>query len=83
MGAALSTFADGTSQTIFIGERPPRGIDFIGSWYVFGYRADRGYDGFSRQLYGFADYPVYSDPCHKPMRFGPGAIENPCDSHHF
>lgn len=82
-GADLVTFTDGTSQTIFIGERPPPGVRLSGSWYAFGYLPKWGYDTYSRELYGYVDNPFYSDPCQKPFRFGPGRVENPCDSHHF
>lgn len=81
-GVSLVEFRDGASQTLFIGERPPPAYRYAGSWYAFGYLPKWGYD-FSRHLYGFVDYPVYSDPCRKPMHFAPGRVENPCDSHHF
>lgn len=83
MGARLNTFLDGTSQTIWIGERPAPGKRFSGSWYAFGWLPEWTYDTYSRHLTGVVDYPMYSDPCQKPFRFGPGRIENRCDSHHF
>jgi len=79
----LTSFTDGTSQTILIGERPPPGVRHSGSWYAFGYTFEWGYDTYSRHLYGFVDYPMHSDPCAHPIFFGPGNIDNPCDSHHF
>jgi len=81
-GVSLVEFRDGSSQTLFVGERPPPAYRFAGSWYAFGYLPQWGYD-FSRHLYGLVDYPSNSDPCRKPMHFAPGRVENPCDSHHF
>jgi prepilin-type processing-associated H-X9-DG protein len=81
--AKLESFTDGTSQTLFVGERPAPGVRLSGTWYGFGYLPEWGYDVYSRHLAGLVDWPPYSGGCQKPIHFGPGRFENPCDSHHF
>lgn len=86
-GVRLSEFLDGTSQTLLIGERPPPGRLFAGSWYTLDI-ADLSWmlDEYSHGARRGA-MPVYWEKdvswCHGPFWFGPGRVENPCDCNHF
>lgn len=84
-GSNLADVADGLSQTLMVGERPPPAVPEAGRWY-------------SRNMYGgphpgpdgilhipAAGYLI-QDPCASSpsaMGYGPGRIENACDRHHF
>ncbi len=84
-GVRITDVTDGTSQSLYLGERPPPGRLFSGNWYTLDlpdltlpYATGLVYSGtlFVRSDVGFG-------PCKGPFRFGPGRVENPCDSRHF
>jgi prepilin-type N-terminal cleavage/methylation domain-containing protein/prepilin-type processing-associated H-X9-DG protein len=79
----LTDITDGTSQTLFVGERPPS-VDLSYGWWFAG----GGYEGYSAtgddvlgaREYGFAA----ALGCPSSMvGFQPGKIGNPCDQVHF
>jgi prepilin-type processing-associated H-X9-DG protein len=85
-GIPLTQVADGSSNTLLIGERPPFGRGFSGSWYtveipnesVLRLRTGAAY-GCRLGIRGNG----WWEGCRGPLRFGPGRVENPCDSFHF
>jgi prepilin-type processing-associated H-X9-DG protein len=85
-GIRLTDIADGTSQTLMVGERPPPDTFQAGRWYsVIEY-----YEG-----YISSGGPDVSLPVRMPARpgdtqcararsdFGPGRTTKPCDRYHF
>jgi prepilin-type processing-associated H-X9-DG protein len=82
----LADIADGTSNTLMVGERPPPDTLQAGQWYpssqfphgAFGHL--RGPDP-SWLVLGAGSI---GDPCVGPLyQFGPGRTDNPCDRLHF
>jgi prepilin-type processing-associated H-X9-DG protein len=75
---------DGTSNTLFVGERPPSPDGRLGWWYG-GWGQSQ--DGSAEMLLGAQErivYPFYSSQC--PLispGFGPGKDGNVCDTFHF
>lgn len=85
-GIRITDIADGASQTLAVGERPPPDTFQSGQWYS---RMSPG-NGFWGQTYGpDEDMPVTTvavspgDLCSGPFVFGPGRTSNPCDRHHY
>jgi prepilin-type N-terminal cleavage/methylation domain-containing protein len=80
----LSDVVDGTSNTLFVGERPPSADLRLGWWY-----AGLGQDGMGsvdmfmgvRERNVRIEFP-YQCPG-GPFDFGPGDITNQCDAFHF
>jgi prepilin-type processing-associated H-X9-DG protein len=75
---------DGLSQTVMFGESPPPGRLLAGSWYS----DDLPPDLISMQfLWRFGCYMAVrgygSSSCRGPFQFGPGRLDNMCDSHHL
>jgi len=84
VGVPLTAIRDGTSQTLLVGERPPPGRWFSGAWYSPGLPDPSLANG--DYAFGLAssvriEFDVGN--CAGPFKFGPGRIENPCDSWHF
>ncbi len=92
-GAAvrLADITDGSSQTVMVGERPPRGRLDSGWWYCeHQWFNDGGL--LVAGLYAW-DSTLYAEmsssfECRAPQPpgkfvFGPGRITNPCDMYHF
>ncbi len=83
-GVRLAAITDGTSSTLLIGERPPYGKYLDGNWYsiwtVFGPHSPYGVGVTSMEV---ADVSESHYACRGPFRYGPGRVENLCDSHHF
>jgi len=83
-GTRISDITDGLSQTLHYGESPPYGKWFGSTWYLYELpfeilwmtRPDRA----SNLLY---TPERYSNLCKGPFPFGPGRVDNPCDSHHY
>jgi prepilin-type processing-associated H-X9-DG protein/prepilin-type N-terminal cleavage/methylation domain-containing protein len=84
-GVRFVEITDGQSQTLLVGERPPPGRYLFGTWYNVT-MPDPSLS-FSSYRWG-STMPVYQlgdvEPfCRGPFQFGPGRLENPCDSWHF
>ena len=81
-GVTLTSITDGTSMTICFGERPPPAKLLSGSWYS-PIPPDHlmAHINWHAKLSLFArEYP---NSCLGESRFGPGRIENDCDSFHY
>ena len=80
----LTDVTDGASQTLFFGERPPGGVRLAGNWYTRT-MPDPGWqaDGYNRRLTLMAQSDEPDNVCRPPFRFGPGRVDNRCDTHHF
>ncbi len=86
-GVRITEITDGSSNTVLIGERPPAGRFLSGNWYTItipdpALENDPAYAGT-----GISYLPVFvtgnAGSCRGPFQFGPGRVENPCDSQHF
>ncbi|MBX9624428.1 MAG: DUF1559 domain-containing protein [Gemmataceae bacterium] len=82
----MTDVTDGTSQTLLIGERPPPGRALAGNWYSL-YLPDSTLPYSTGYMYASAlavqGEATGSGRCRGRYYFGPGRIENPCDSYHF
>jgi prepilin-type processing-associated H-X9-DG protein len=84
-GVRLTEVTDGTSQSLLIGERPPPGWALAGNWYSLDI-PNLSLPYTTGLVYGSVlsvRTPFGLGPCRGPSRFGPGRVENPCDSDHF
>jgi len=83
-GLKIGEIADGTSQTLFFGERPPPDTFQTGKWCYFRIQEPFGYPD---HVLSIPQHPaVKGDPCGSSQRFqslGPGNLNNPCDRFHF
>ncbi len=79
----LGEVADGTSNTLAVGERPPSPIKWLGWWYA----------GIGQNFDGSADYIMQVRETNRtprlptcprgPYHFGPGSADDECDTLHF
>lgn len=79
----LADVTDGTSQTLMIGERPPPGRHLAGNWYTMYVDPVWTQDDYYRGPSLLMAWPTNLGRCQGPFYFGPGRIDNPCDSYHF
>lgn len=85
-GIRIADITDGTSTTLLAGESPPLGFHLLGCWYSNSSPStgwgphDRGYGGAMTMS---AYWPKDTSECSGPFQFGPGSLQNPCDSNHF
>jgi prepilin-type N-terminal cleavage/methylation domain-containing protein len=79
-GIRLAEITDGTSQTLFVGERPPLGRLTRGSWYTWEWPHP---DAFGKSPSMSVYWAHRTGHCDGPFQFGPGRLENPCDFNHF
>ena len=79
----LADIADGTSNTLLVGERPPNSLLSYGWWYAGWGQAK---DGSADMVLGARELIVDSIYALCPSRsnqFGPGSVDGPCDTFHF
>jgi prepilin-type processing-associated H-X9-DG protein len=82
-GPRFTDITDGTSQTLFVGERPPPSSLQAGRWYpgtAYGFYLD-GPD----EIIAFPSQNPADLECNSITitNFGPGRIDNPCDRYHL
>lgn len=85
-GVRFTEVTDGTSQTLFVGERPPAGRYLAGAWYTSNpFEASWRQDDYSfgRSPAMPVYWPFDVGQCRGPFYFGPGHLANPCDFNHF
>jgi prepilin-type processing-associated H-X9-DG protein len=75
----LLGIADGTSNTLLFGERPPMPRN---GYYGWAYYADYDSHIWARVV-NTADYAPYRSGCAFPMYFQPGNLNNNCDTNHM
>jgi prepilin-type N-terminal cleavage/methylation domain-containing protein/prepilin-type processing-associated H-X9-DG protein len=79
----LTDIADGASNTLCVGERPPSADGIFGWWYA---GEGQNKTGSGDMVLGVREYNTgqYSRDCPLgPYSFGPGRPQNQCDAFHF
>ncbi|MBX9580123.1 MAG: DUF1559 domain-containing protein [Gemmataceae bacterium] len=79
----LTDVADGTSQTLLLGERPPSADRLYGWWYR---GVGQNMDGSVEVVLGTREvvFTSLGSPCPPgPHHFGPGDLNRGCDEYHF
>jgi prepilin-type processing-associated H-X9-DG protein len=79
----LREIADGTSNTLMVGECPPSADGILGWWYAGWGQAK---DGSAEALLGVAEWndgPFYRKCPRGPYSYVPGRLTNQCDMFHF
>ncbi len=78
----LTSISDGTSNTLLVGERPPSADGIFGWWYG-GWGQSQ--DGSADMVLGVREQNTYlAGICPPgPYTFGPGRLDNECDTLHF
>ena len=83
----ISHVSDGTSNTLFVGERPPSPDLYYGWWYA---GAGQNTTGAFDAHMGAADVnqwwqrlDAYHDCGRGPFRYGPGSVTDPCAAFHY
>lgn len=83
---AIRDVLDGTSSTLFVGERPPSGNLWYGWWYA-GAGQPPSYNGSADVVLGVREIVTSSiDNCPSPSgpyNFAQGKLTNPCDQFHY
>jgi hypothetical protein len=79
----FSDVTDGTSTTLFVGERPPSTTGIFGWWYA---GEGQSKDGSGDMVLGVQELYVsdWAPGCPPgPYAFGPGQVANQCDTFHY
>jgi len=83
-GTPLVMITDGTSNTIHFSESPPYGKWLRASWYTDTLPFDELWTVRPCRSSTILSIPVRgANLCTGPFSFGPGRVDNPCDSHHL
>ena len=82
-GTRLTDISDGTRSTLVVGECPPPGQLLAGNWYTLWYNGNWPNDYSHRGLILLTAPTGGGGSCAGPFRFGPGRVDNLCDSYHF
>lgn len=82
-GARFSDFADGTSQTLLAGERPPPDSADAGWWYPAAIGTGKRGPNSIMALGSLNVLPDNDCPGARYGHFGPGRLDNTCDRFHF
>ena len=87
-GVRLAEVTDGASNTLLIGEKPPWGRYLGGTWYQSviddpSIIYDPNWTGSAiASMHVYREGDLLSG-CRGPFRYGPGRVENRCDTAHF
>jgi prepilin-type N-terminal cleavage/methylation domain-containing protein/prepilin-type processing-associated H-X9-DG protein len=80
---SMSLVSDGTSNTLFVGERPPSPDDRFGWWYAgIGQLGNGSADAFLLVRERNQTFRAPTCP-NGPYHFGPGEADDQCDMFHF
>jgi prepilin-type N-terminal cleavage/methylation domain-containing protein/prepilin-type processing-associated H-X9-DG protein len=83
-GIPIRDITDGTSQTLFAGERPPPDSLQAGRWYPRGWLGPKTYPGPDGSMWvSRFIYPDDNECRAAGSSYGPGQPTNPCDRYHF
>ncbi len=83
-GTKISEITDGLSQTILFSESPPPGRWLLGTWYLGTLPFEELWSTRPCRKSNMIDVRyVASELCRGPFQFGPGRLENLCDTHHL
>jgi prepilin-type N-terminal cleavage/methylation domain-containing protein/prepilin-type processing-associated H-X9-DG protein len=83
-GTRVAEITDGLSNTIHFSESPPYGRWLRASWYVGELPLSEIYAARPCRANVLIDVSLKNvDVCRGPFLFGPGRLDNPCDSHHL
>jgi prepilin-type N-terminal cleavage/methylation domain-containing protein len=80
---ALADIKDGTSNTVFVGPRPPSPNGFWG-WWDLAYWDCAMAVGSTNRIYTDTNGSGSGTPCPTgPQQWGPGSFKNYCDTNHY
>jgi hypothetical protein len=83
LGVRMSDIADGASNTLLTGERPPRDRFDLGRWLSMIQDLPGAFTANTWLPIESATDVICNPSYSTTVRFGPGRTDNPCDSAHF